>query len=197
MSRTLALNCTPIHDSSEDVRNTALVTASDEPVMWAVQTLCEFSLLDSQQNPSDLSLTALHNTQKQLYKQKVASQVHTISKSKMANEDEQLTRDSNQLHEQNIHNICTAMEVPIYRAAKITATKGRQFWVHPNKAQQAAMNWFDADWQRGKERLEEYIHLVTAVKCKIFDKVFRHHKWQLSNEVCTNAPCPRSIFAKN
>jgi hypothetical protein len=42
-----------------DKRKTPAETASDEIVMGAVQELCEFSLLVSQQNLSDLFLTAL------------------------------------------------------------------------------------------------------------------------------------------
>jgi hypothetical protein len=47
MMTTLAVTCTPIFDCSQDVGKTAAETASDEMVMGAVQTLCEFSLLVS------------------------------------------------------------------------------------------------------------------------------------------------------
>jgi hypothetical protein len=70
MIRTLAVNCAPICDCSQDARKTAVETASDEMVMEAVQALCEFSLLVSQQNHSELSLAALDNTLKRLYKRK-------------------------------------------------------------------------------------------------------------------------------
>jgi len=46
--RTLAVNCAPILECSKDDRKTAVETASDEMVMWAVQALCKFSLLVSQ-----------------------------------------------------------------------------------------------------------------------------------------------------
>jgi len=59
MIRTLSVNCAPILDCSNDDRKTAAETASDEMVMGAVRALCEFSLLVSQRNHSDLSLTAL------------------------------------------------------------------------------------------------------------------------------------------
>jgi len=67
MIRTLAVNSTPILVSSKDDRKTEVKTASDEMVMGAVLALCEFSLLVSQHNHSDLSLQALDNTLKQFY----------------------------------------------------------------------------------------------------------------------------------
>jgi len=59
MIRTLAVNCAPVLDYSQDAGKTVAETASDEMVMGAVRALCEFSLLVSQQNHSDLSLAAL------------------------------------------------------------------------------------------------------------------------------------------
>ena len=59
MIRKLAVNCTSILDCSQDAGKTAVETASDEMVMGAVQAVCEFSLLVSQQNHSDLTLAAL------------------------------------------------------------------------------------------------------------------------------------------
>jgi len=59
MIRSLAVNCAPILDCCKDDGKTPAETASDEMVMGAVRALCEFSLLVSQQNHSDLSLTAL------------------------------------------------------------------------------------------------------------------------------------------
>jgi hypothetical protein len=53
-------------------------TASDEMVMGALWALCEFSILVSWQNHSDLSLTALDDTQKQFYKKKGAFQAQKI-----------------------------------------------------------------------------------------------------------------------
>jgi hypothetical protein len=67
MIRTLAVSCDPILDCFKDDGNTAAVNASDEMVMGAVLASCEFSLLVSQQNHSDLSLTALDNALKQFY----------------------------------------------------------------------------------------------------------------------------------
>jgi len=68
MIRTLAVNCIPILDCSQDTRKTAAETASDEMVMGAVWALCEFSLLVSQQNHSNLSLAALDDALKRCYK---------------------------------------------------------------------------------------------------------------------------------
>jgi hypothetical protein len=58
MIRTLAVNCAPIRDCSQDAGKTVVETASDEMVMGAVQALCEFSILVSQQNDPDLSIAA-------------------------------------------------------------------------------------------------------------------------------------------
>jgi len=59
MLRTLAVNCGPILDYSKDDGKTAAETASNAMVMGAVRAFCQFSLLVSQQNHSDQSLTAL------------------------------------------------------------------------------------------------------------------------------------------
>jgi hypothetical protein len=68
MIRTLAGNCAPILGCSQDAGATAAGAASDEMVMGAVREICEFSLLVSQQNHSDLSLAALDNALKQFSK---------------------------------------------------------------------------------------------------------------------------------
>ena len=62
--RILAVNCAAILDCSNHDGKAATETISDEMIMGAVQTLCEFSLLVSQQNHSDLSLTALDDALK-------------------------------------------------------------------------------------------------------------------------------------
>jgi hypothetical protein len=72
MIRILAVNCAPILDCSKDDGNTPAETASGEIVMVAVRALCEFSLLVSQQNHSDLSLTALDAALQQFDKKKGA-----------------------------------------------------------------------------------------------------------------------------
>jgi hypothetical protein len=59
MIRTLVVNCAPLLDYYKDDRKTAAENAYEEMVMRAVRVLCKFSLLVSQQNHSDLSLTAL------------------------------------------------------------------------------------------------------------------------------------------
>jgi len=72
MISTLAVNCTPISDCSQDARKTAAETASDEMLMGAVWALCEFSLLVSQQNHSNLSFTALDDELEPFYEKKIA-----------------------------------------------------------------------------------------------------------------------------
>jgi len=97
MIRTLAVNCTPILDCSQDAGKTAAETTSDEMVMGVVRALCEFSLLVSQQNHSDLSLTALDGALKRFHKEKGAFRDQTISKSAKAKVDELLARQSHHL----------------------------------------------------------------------------------------------------
>jgi len=99
MIRTLAVNCAPILDCSKDNGKTPAETASDETLMGAVRTLCEFSLLVSQQNHSDLSLTAIDDALKQFYKKKGAFREQNMSKSAKAKVDEQLAMESHQLWE--------------------------------------------------------------------------------------------------
>jgi len=93
MIRSLGVNCAPILNCCKDDGNTPAETASDEMVMGAVCALCEFSLLVSQQNHSDLSLTALDDVLNRLYKKKGAFQEQKMSKSEKAQVDELLARD--------------------------------------------------------------------------------------------------------
>jgi len=67
---TLAVNFTLIIDCSKDNRTTMGDTASDAMVKGTVWTLCEFSLLVSQENHFDLSLTALDDAVMRLYNKK-------------------------------------------------------------------------------------------------------------------------------
>jgi hypothetical protein len=60
----------PILDCSQDTCKIATEITFKEVVMDAVPALCEFSLLERQQNQSDLSLKALDNAHKQLYQRK-------------------------------------------------------------------------------------------------------------------------------
>jgi len=108
MIRTLSVNCPPILDRSKDDRKTVVETASDEMVMGAVRALCEFSLLVSQQNHSDLSLTALDNALKRFYRKKGAFREQQMLKSVKAKVDEQLATESHQLRDQKIHKIRAA-----------------------------------------------------------------------------------------
>jgi len=196
MIRTLAVNCAPILVCSKDDGKTAVETASNEMVMGAVRALCEFSLLLSQQNHSDLSLTALDDALKRFYQKKGSFREQTMSKSAKAKVNDLLATEFYQLGEQKIHNIRAAMEALVYGAEKVFSTKRRQFQVRVNRARQAATTWSDADRQRAIERLAREIDQVTPAERKLFDKLFQRHERQLLQEVRTKATGPRSIFAK-
>jgi len=114
MIRTLAVNCAPILDSSQDAGNTAAESASDKMVMGAVRALCEFSLLVSQQNQSDLSLAPLDHAQKRFYKKTGAFRDQNMSKSVKATVAELLATESHHLREQKIHKIHAAIKVQLY-----------------------------------------------------------------------------------
>jgi hypothetical protein len=64
--------------------------------MEAVRALCEFSLLVSQQNYSDLSLTALGDTLKQFYTKKSIFGDQKMAKAGKAKVNERLARESHQ-----------------------------------------------------------------------------------------------------
>jgi hypothetical protein len=123
MIRTLAVNCAPILDCSQDTGKTAAETASDKKVMVVVRALCEFSLLVSQHNHSDISLAALDVTLKRFYKKKGAFQDQKMSKSAKAKVDELLVKESHHLQEQTIHKIRAALEVQLYGVEKIPTSK--------------------------------------------------------------------------
>ena len=89
----------------------------------AVQALCEFSLLVSQQNHSDLSLAALDNALMRFYQKKWAFRDQKMSKSVKAKVDELLARESHHFQEQKIHTIRAAMKVQLYKAEKVTTSK--------------------------------------------------------------------------
>jgi len=59
MIYTLVVNCAPSRDYSKNDRKNAAENTSDEVIIGAVRALCQFPLLVSQQNHSDLSLKAL------------------------------------------------------------------------------------------------------------------------------------------
>jgi len=61
------VNCTSIVDCSKDDGKTVVETDSDEIAMGVERAFYEFSLLVSQQNLSDLHLTALDDVLKRLY----------------------------------------------------------------------------------------------------------------------------------
>jgi len=193
---TLAVNCTPILDCSKDDRKTVAEEASDAMVMGAVRALCEFSLLVSQHNHSDLSLKALDDALKRFYRKKGIFGEQKMLKSVKAKVDDLLAMESHQLRKQKIHKIRAAMEALVYGAEKISTTKCRHFQVRLNRARQAATTWSDADRQKAIKRLEHEIHQVTPAKRKLFDKLIQSHERQLLQEVGTKATSPRSKFAK-
>jgi len=123
MIRSLAGNCAPILDCSRDVEKTVAETPSDKMVMGAVWALCEFPLLVSQPNHSDLSLTALDDALKRFHKKKGAFRQQKMSKSAKAKVDEQLATVSHQLREQQLHTICDVMEIPVYEPDMVTTTQ--------------------------------------------------------------------------
>jgi len=98
-------------------------TASDEMVMGAVWALCEFSRHVSQQNHSDLSLTALDDALKRFFKKMDAFRDENMSKSAKAKVDELLARESDRLQEQKINKIRAAMDVQLYGAEKLPTSK--------------------------------------------------------------------------
>ena len=100
--RTLAVNCTSIVDCSKDDGKTVVETDSDEIAMGVERAFYEFSLLVSQQNLSDLHLTALDDVLKRLYLKNGAFWEQKMSKSAKAKVDEQFAQESNQFWEQMI-----------------------------------------------------------------------------------------------
>jgi len=170
------VNCAAILDCSEDDAKTPAETVSDEMVMGAVWALCEFSLVVSQQNHSNLSLTALDDALKRFYKKKGAFQDQILSKSAKANVNDPLAMQSHQLCEQKIHTIRAAMEVLVYWAERVTTSKRRQFQVRLKRALQAGTKWSAADHERAIKQLEHKIHQMTPVKWKRFEQLSQHHE---------------------
>jgi len=123
MIRTLAVNCAPNLDCSEDDGKTAAEHASEEMVMGVVRALCEFSLLVSQQNYSDLSLTALDDALKRFYQKKGIFREQKMWNSAKAKVDDLLATKSHQLREQRFHKIRAAMEALVYGADQVSTTK--------------------------------------------------------------------------
>jgi len=135
MIRTLAVNCVRILFCFQDDRKTVAETASDEMVMGAVWALCEFSLLVSQHNNSNLSLNALYDALKRFHQNMGVFREQIMSKSAKAKVDDLLVRESHLLREQKIHMIFAAMEALVYGAEKVSTTKCRQFQVRLKRAQ--------------------------------------------------------------
>jgi len=163
-------------------------------VKGAVQAICEFTLLVSQQNHSALSLKALDDALKRFYQQQGIFQEQKMLKSAKAKVDDLLAKESHQLCEQKLHKIHAALEDLVYGTEKVSTTQCRQFQVLLNSARQVAPTWSDADCQKAMDWLECKIHQVTPGKRKHFSKLFQHHEGQLLLEVGTKVTSPRSIF---
>jgi len=146
--RTLAVNHASIPVCSTDDGKTAAETSSEHMVKGTVRALCEFSLLVSQQNHSDLSLKGLHDAVKRFDQMKSSFREQKMSNSAIAKVDDLLAQESHQLCEQKIPKIRAAMVAIVDRAEKVSSTKRRQFQVRLERARQVAMTWSDADHQK-------------------------------------------------
>jgi len=164
MIRTLAATCTPLLVCLNDDWKSAAETASDEMVMRAVWVLCEFSLLGSQPNDSDLALKALDDALKWFYHKKGVNQEQKMSKSANGKVDEQLARESHQLREQKIDKICSAMRsvcMGLKMSHQLNEVNFRCASIEPNKQQQ--------NGQMGNDRRQRSDWIVKAIR------------WHLSN----------------
>jgi len=185
MIRTLAVNCGPILDYSQDTGITAAEIASNQMLVRAVRALCEFSLLVRQQTHSDRSLKALHDELMRFYQKKGIFPEQKFSKYAKAKVDELLACEFHQLCEEIIYTIHAAMKVLVYGAEQVSTTRHRQFQVHLNRAWQAATTWLEADHQMAIEQLEHWIHQVTPSKHKLLYKLSQPHERQLLQKVRT------------
>ena len=79
MIRTLEVNRDAILDCCKDDGKTAVEPASDEMVIGEVRALCQFPLLVSPQNHSDLSITALDDALRRHNKRKGAFREQKMS----------------------------------------------------------------------------------------------------------------------
>jgi len=190
------MNRAPILVCSKDDRKTVVETACNEMVMGAVRAICEFSLLVTQHNHSDLSLNALDDALKPFYHKKGIFREQKMLKSTKANVDDLLARESHVLRKEKIHMIRASMQALVHGAEMVSTTKRRQFHVRLNRARQVATTWSDAHRQKAIERLEREIRQVTPARRKLFDILFQNPERQLVQEVGTKATGPRRIFAK-
>jgi len=94
-------------------------------VMGAMRALCEFSLLVSRQNYSDLSRKALDDALERFYKKNGIFRELTMSKSAKAKVDDLLATESYQWREQKIYNILAAMDAHVYGAEEVSLMKRR------------------------------------------------------------------------
>jgi len=97
MIQTPAVDCAQILVFYKDDGNTAAEKPYNEMVMGAMRALCEFSLLVSQQNHSNVSLKALHDALKRFYKKEGIFREQKMLKSAKAKVDDLLAMDSHLL----------------------------------------------------------------------------------------------------
>jgi hypothetical protein len=179
MIRTQAVHWALILNCFKDDRRPPAKTASIEMVLEEVRALCEWSLLDSQQDQTDLSLTAVDDTMNTFSKNKGAFRDQKMLKSAKTKVNKQLARHSRQLREQKIHKIHGAMEVLGHRAKKVTTSKRWEFEVGLTRARQAGSKCSVANRMSAIECLEREIHSITCAKCNVFPKLIHHHERQL------------------
>jgi len=164
----LAVNDTPILVRSNDNSRAAAETDSDVIVMWAEWVICEISDYNSNQNHSDLVLTATDNALRELNNRKGDFQVQKMKFSVKAWVDNPVAAESPQVSLQNICKIHPAMEIDVYGAETITKTKLMQCTMSQNNAWHVATTWWDADPQKAKEQLQHKIYRVKPVICNLW-----------------------------
>jgi hypothetical protein len=90
--------------------------------MGTVWALCECSLLVSQQNNTELSITAQNNTQPKMYKMEGTFGERKVSKSANTDLNDQLASRFHQQRVQMIHLIRAALEVKLSGAILVTSS---------------------------------------------------------------------------
>lgn len=99
MIQSLTVSCTPIHFCSKDDGKAASEIACDEMLIIAVQVLCKFTVLVSQQSHSDQSLNGLDTSQMRFWHSGGDFSQLKILMSSMAKVDVQLAIESHQISE--------------------------------------------------------------------------------------------------
>jgi len=119
MVRTHHVKCSSLLVCSKDDGKTAEKIAYEEMEMGSVWALCDFSLLVSHQNYSNLSFNELDNELNRFYLKKVIVQEQQMLMSAKTIVDKQVAKSPNKLWEQKIKQIHTALAVLQYRAERL------------------------------------------------------------------------------